>query len=613
MRLGVVLRAPESAASAFERAAQLWEQLGEAGAAAVACWQALARVPDSEAIYQRLRALLLAGGAHADLDRLYGRRLATLAQPDARRELLLERALHRLRALDNRVGAIQDLKRILKIDPRHAVALRHLATLAIEMQHFPQAVGFLERLLALEPDRSRAAALRLELAEAHEAAGDAGQALETLHEAVAAQPGETLPRQRLTDLLLREGDWSGAIVALRSWEVALVDPPRKAALWVRVGRLLADHGRDPAGAASAFAAANELDPLGDGILELGALHARTGAVVARRAALAGAIDSLRGALLRHPFDVPRLQRFRQLLELAARAGDRDPGDTIVPGQLLALVGEPVELPPARRGTLRGTLPPTFWSRLRPPAATGLMAEIWPSLAVAARTLLGAADAEPPPRERVSREAEPRLGWIEAALQGAGLGDVDLWLLKRSDASDARVIALDAGSGALILGRGVLAGDATARFRVGRALSLLRDRASFLDRVAPEDLGALLAAAPVVAGVPAADAQGATEETVRALGKAMGRKERRALELQASRFGFEPLDAGAFRAGVLAAADRLGLLLAGDIAVAARVRGELGADAEVATLAAKPAVLELVRFALSEDYLALRRLLSGAEG
>jgi len=80
---------------------------------------------------------------------------------------------------------------------------------------------------------------------------------------------------------------------------------------------------------------------------------------------------------------------------------------------------------------------------------------------------------------------------------------------------------------------------------------------------------------------------------------------RALELEVSRFGFEPVDGAAFRAAMLATADRLGLVLAGSIEPAVRVI--CGAPAPTqAEIAANPRAIELLRFALSEEYLALRR-------
>src|SRR5204863_467196 len=52
-------------------------------------------------------------------------------------------------------------------------------------------------------------------------------------------------------------------------------------------------------------------------------------------------------------------------------------------------------------------------------------------------------------------------------------------------------------------------------------------------------------------------------------KTMSRRDRKALALQASRFGFESIDPDRWAFSVRRTADRLGLLLAGDVAAAAR--------------------------------------------
>ncbi len=639
MRLAAVLRAPARAAAGFAVAGQTWEDLGMMSEAIVAYWQALSRDPPSTWLYERLRHLLGARSDWATLDHLYGLRLVALGDPRARTDLLLERAAHRLDKMANRKAAIEDFKRILKIDPQHAAALRYLATLATQMEYFPQAVRFLDRLLALRGDEVQVANLRLELAEAHEAARDPARAVEVLREAASARPRDTAPWQRLTDLLLRTGDWSAALGTLRSWDTVLGDPVAKAKIWIRIGELLRDQGRDAVAAAAAFVTASELDPLGDGIRRLVALHERRGAIAARQGAISRAIVDLRQALAADPLDVPRLLRLKELHEmLAARgdlaaAGDAGAADdqawgaagARVVGQILTLAGEDVELPPPRWGEPRATLSLEFWSQLRLPGASGFAAEIWPTLAEAGAELFPV-QGRFPPRERVPQRSEPRLAWVEVAAAAVGLPTLALFLPKAGGASgkgilvldDNDVIPIEGSPPGLLLGRGVLAGDAGARFRVGRALGLLRDRAVVFERITAIELGTLLAAAAVVAGASApVDAGGLKniEDRARVLGKAMGRKDRRALELEASRFGFEAIDATDFRESALATADRLGLVLAGDAAVAARIAGGIGVDADPsATLTAigrNERVLGLIRFALSHDYLMLRRG-SGAE-
>jgi hypothetical protein len=193
--------------------------------------------------------------------------------------------------------------------------------------------------------------------------------------------------------------------------------------------------------------------------------------------------------------------------------------------------------------------------------------------------------------------------------------MELWMSREgtADTADESVTPIEGNAPTLFLGRGVLAGNAAARFRVGRALSLLRDRAVAVERMTVVDVGTLFAAAAVVAGVfPTVPPASVTEiqERARVLGKAMSRKDRRALELEASRFGFEPVDGVAFRESLLTTADRLGLLMAGDIGVAVHLAGEFDPASQgpltPAVIADRTRVMTLIRFALSDDYLTSRR-------
>jgi hypothetical protein len=151
------------------------------------------------------------------------------------------------------------------------------------------------------------------------------------------------------------------------------------------------------------------------------------------------------------------------------------------------------------------------------------------------------------------------------------------------------------------------GSPTLRFHVGRALGAIAARSTVLERASAPDLAPLFAAAAVVAGAPVpAGLPAPPESLLREVTRALGRKDRKALALQASRFGFEPFDLPAWRTATLRAGDRFGLLVAGDPAAAAAALAG-GARAVAGNLAA----LDLLGFALGESYPALRRAVEGA--
>jgi hypothetical protein len=127
-------------------------------------------------------------------------------------------------------------------------------------------------------------------------------------------------------------------------------------------------------------------------------------------------------------------------------------------------------------------------------------------------------------------------------------------------------------------------------------------------VTVKDLTALYACAALLVGAaPPPGAPTPSEAAQKTVARVISRRDRKALVLQASRFGFESADWARFQHAVLRTADRLGLIMAGDIALAARVAG--GIEAAAATpeaLRANPRARDLLRFVLSEGFPALRR-------
>lgn len=652
-RLGMLLRAPAVAGAHFAQAAGLYEQLGSWDEARTLWGHVLAVAPDDAFAYERLRALLSGDleppdGAEA-FDRLLAHRLTRATLDDgARIELLFERAQHRLERLNDAAGASLDFKRILKIDPRHVAAHWRLAMLAVEVGDSAAAAGAFERFLAAAPEDPRGAEARLELATAYEATHDRARAVETLRRAAALRPGDPAPLERLVELHTRLGEWRSAVEVLRDWEARLPATEARADLQLRIGVILRDVGRDPSAAAMAFRRAAELDPLGEGGRALVALHDTQQDGRGAVQTIEREIAELRLSLGRDPLDEPRLARLDDFLaELERRAKTpavsaaraavaevrsllRDEPDADATG----MHGRP-RAAPAR--IVPGSDAGRFWGALAYPGATGFRAEIWPHLVEAASALFPPSATAPPPRaRRLVPGDEQRLVWVEATAAACGLVGLPIYLSSAvSDAEPAVIIETPAP--ALVLGNAALDPKASTRFLVGRALGILRAQGAIVDRVEPASLGPLFASAALVAGatqpqdLPRPDA--ATERTI---DKAMSRRDRKALGLQASRFGFETIDPTRWGQAVRRTADRLGLLLAGDVAAAARAAARTDparwknavrktADRLGQLLAGGPAkpepeappktpleevrsserALDLVRFALGDAYAVLR--------
>jgi tetratricopeptide (TPR) repeat protein len=582
-RLGTLVRVPAVAVALRLQAARLFEQVGRWDDA-IALWgHALELAPDDAEIYGRLHDLLLgdveAPGRAEALDRLLGHRLAAATLDDeARVAVLFERALHRAQRLADDPGAVADFKRILKIEPKHVEALWGLAQAALDTNDAAGIAAYLERFVAAAPDDPRAVESRLTLARAHETTGDRARAIEALRRAAVARPDDPVPVERLVDLYTRLGEWRSAVEVLRDWEGRLPDARDRAALQLRVGAILRDAGRDATSAAVAFRRAAELDPMGEGNRALLALHDTQGDARGAAQMIEREIAELRVALARDPLDVQRLDRLAHFLaELARRA----PSPVVAEARAaiqgaLALLGAPARQtgedavkPAAPLRALAPRAPGAFWDELAFPGALGFRAEIWPHLVESALALFPEAGSALPARaRRLNPGEEPRLAWLEATASACGLAAVRIYLSPSiPDATPAVIV--DHPEVALVLGPAALDPKPATRFAVGRALSLLRAQAGLVDRVEPSRLGPLFAAAAEAAGAaPPKELGRADEQTERIVGKAMSRRDRKALALQSSRFGFESVDPTRWGQAVRRTADRLGLLLSGDVAACA---------------------------------------------
>jgi tetratricopeptide (TPR) repeat protein len=580
-RLAMIVRSPALAGALASQAARLFEQVGR-WEEALALWgQALEVAPDDAAAYDRLHELLAGdletpGRAEA-LDRVLSHRLAAATlEPDARVGLLFERALLRLERLEDAGGAIEDFKRILKIEPHHPEALWRLGRLASEKGDAASAAAAYERFLAAAPDDPRAAEARMDLAGAYETTHDRARAIETLRRAAALRPGDPEPLERLVELHTRLGEWRSAVEVLRDWEARQASAQDRAELQLRIGVLLRDAGRDPTGAAVAFRRAAELDPLGEGGRALVALHDAQHDGRGAVQAIEREIAELRGALARDPLDDTRLARLEDFL---TELGKRAPSPVVAAAhaavtEVRALVRDPAgEEAPEPRGTPRPLAPRaggSFWSDIAFPGSLGFRAEIWPHLVDSAVALFPpSATAAPPRARRLSPGEEPRLSWVDATAAAFGLGGLHIFLSPAVPDSDPAQI-IEQPEAALALGMAALDPKPTTRFLVGRALGMLRARAAVMDRVDPSALGPLFACAALTAGAALpAELQRPDDATERTVGKVMSRRDRKALTLQSSRFGFESVEPTRWGLAVRRTADRLGLLLAGDVAAAAR--------------------------------------------
>jgi tetratricopeptide (TPR) repeat protein len=631
-RLGALIRDPEAAAGVLVDAATAYEQAGRVDDAITALAKAVELRPAEPIAYERAHALLRADldspGRGLLLDALLSHRLvAAPLSAGARVAVLFERAQHRAQRLGARAEAIEDWKEILGLQPEHREALYQLAAASLAEEDRTGAAQWLERFLSVARDDGRVADARLDLAACYESTGDPARAIETLKGAAAARPGDARPLDRLADLHLRLGDWRHAVEVLRAAEVRLPSPLARAALHLRIGAVLRDMGRDGPGAAAAFRTAAELDPLGEGTRALVALFDATKSPRGALETIEREIADIRRALAADPLDQRRLERLGEYLAMARTRGSVGPiaDAELATASVLALVRNlwqpPTEVEarvPARPLVLPAKSARAFWAALADPAASGFIAEVWPHIVEAAASLFPAAQ----PRDRRTAVAigDPRFTWIRASAATLGLPDLALFVAR--DATVPWVVAIEEPGPGMVLAPGA-EGAPEARFFIGRALGLLLQRATLLERVSPDDLAPVFASAAVVAGSTSTPAALAAppDDILRAVTRTIGRKDRKALALQASRFAFEALDLAVWQEAVVRTAERLGLLVADDVGLAAVSLAAEGNRASRAPLpdgagaasavATNPPALDVIRFALGDEYPVLRRAVSDA--
>ncbi len=606
VRLGALVSNPERAAALFLEAAGAYERSGRDDDAIAALARAVELRPDDAAVYARVHALLQANlrapGRALSFDGLLSYRLAAARLPPGERiALLFERAEHRLSELGDRAGAFDDFKQILKINPEHIASIYKLAYGAIADKDPRAATHWLDRYLALvgSEDAERAAEARLDLAGCYEARGAPVRAIETLRRAAEWRAGDPKPLLRMSEIYLARGEVGKAVEALHEAEPRLPTERAAAALQLRVGELLRDVAYDPAGAAAAFRRAADLEPLGSGVSALVALADAAGDPGEALSVIEREVADLRRALATRPLDGRRLERLASYLELSRARGAEGPiaeAQAAVASVLQLADGRP--RPQSSVGSSRPIAPKAgraFIAQLADPAAGGFVAEVWPHLVDVALTIFPAPSGR---GRRASIEAEPAAAWIAPTAAAIGLPRISLTLTREAGAPIA--VPIEDPDPGLVLAAGALA-TVEARFFVGRGLGLLAQRATVLERASADDLEPLFACAAILAGAPApAGLPRPTETLLRDVTRAIGRKDRKALTLQASRFGFETFDLAAWRQAVLAAADRFGLLVVGDPALAAIALG-----GGIQAVAESAAALDLLGFALSARYPAAR--------
>jgi tetratricopeptide (TPR) repeat protein len=620
-RLGAELQDQERSAARYREAGASFEKAALREEAAAAWRAALDRTPLDGDAFNHARTLLAALYAEkrqpGPLVELYTHRLQHLVgaqHRDDRAQLLLDRA--QLYADEgDRDAAEDDLRAILRDHPEHLGAMRRLAEVLAQTAHGrAEAVQLLERYLTLETATEHRRATLLRLAELEESPGGRPErAVEQLEAAIALAPSPQAAlgdHERLAQLHLRLRSWQRAIDVLKKMAELSTDAPARARVELRIATVSQDGFGDSRAAIEALQRALKHEPVELEALEKMVAYAEKGQVVQLDLddKLGRALDTVRarlGAGLGGPGGDPKAaDHFLALVRLYGWRSDEDARSVAVQGLKLAQ-GEKPDTPTLWRDDAidpAKELLPAGWELVHPEAARSVALEIWRTAAEASMKLYG------PSTEQLGVGKADRMnaknlppGWarVDKIARALGCAGYELYAAK-----DREQVAIGASGDAPVLAAGAAFAERLQprlRFRVARKLALLRDRLGPVADLDEEELSIFFAACAKVAEVArppslAVPSEAKVEERAKQVAKALGRKERKALQAIGARFASLPT-VGEWKRAVLDGASRAALVVGGDLAAAL---------AELGLAFTDPRAGALVRFAVSDEYFALRR-------
>lgn len=608
-------------AEAFARAAELLNELQRPEDAAIIWRHVLALRPQDDQSFQQLTTIYRQQQDQVGLEQILGHRIKHTA-PDQRGTLIglhFERAELRM-SIEDTAGAARDMGQVLRHDPLHLEALRQLARLYDEDNNPRRALQLYTRYLKAADARSLKRPAVLRVAQLLHQLHRTSDAVDVCRKFLDLSPGDEDVLDLLSGLYLEVHDFPRAIEILeRLGELPDREADWKAENLQRMARVQWKDLQDVREARSTLLRAREVDPSNIEVVgDLRQLGQQMGIDDDLDRLLERSKDDLREVLATRPLDAELYRKLMRVAEWhedtytllgamgvlcfldAAQEQDRE----LYQRRMKLVHFEP------RRQPGRQTWRDVLMAR----GARSAFGEIWAVIAETVTTMYPAPEVvttDPATlnvgrSDRIDRKAGgPVTRVLDPIAAVFGLTDFDIYVSSSSEDIIAPVIGERV---ALVLGHKVVSSmSAAQRFRLGRTISLLRDRAFVLQVLPRTDLERLIAAA-VFRVEPTASLslpRSEVEPEAQRLYRALPRKARKALPLAVTRFMQEGGELDAWVEGVLTTADRCGLLACGDVMVA---MGELqsgGADA-AESKPVGPQVAKMLLYSVSTDYLNLRK-------
>lgn len=579
LRLASLLANGDTRTDLFTEAGQLLLRIGDQDGAAATLRTALDGRPFDDSIFNLLLTLIQRRseqtGDNGPLLELLDYRLSLVARTEDERKqdlplrvsLLSQRAALHLLTGQN-VAAASDLETLLSIMPDHTLSHRRLAALRAQHGDLAAAAMHYQRLLDLSTEKSEQQAIHRSLGEL---LSDTAPEHATFHLEETLKLGSELRQgsgnsetsdeveqrvhlqKRLLGLKLRRGDLDGATQTLKSLVAEL--PSGKELSMLRQQVLLEVAGiyeRDLGNRGAALTVLDRL--LGEQPLQIAALERvvllsqASGETARAQSALTRARDEARkqAAALQEvdtALSVLPFSTLQQVFEWQKQSDARS-----LAGQAAAVVtralGGSAESPPAPPARMPDrSVGPPLRSAAFSADARGILFDIWQEVWETGSKLLGPdlATLSSNPKDRLNaKKVPPQWTTVDNLAQRFGLGNSDLsisyLLIAGKDKEACAAIGPNLVCGSAYTDS-LSAWSPLTLFRLARKLSLVPDRLGVID-CPPSELLLFVAACCQLVQVPTPALTGPErskfDEKVRALDRAITRKERSALKGLASR-------------------------------------------------------------------------------
>ena len=603
------------AAASFHRAAETWRQLARDPVRALAT---LERVLDADPAHAGAlldkAELALEQGRWADAAEAFTARIRLGGEPEVLSSLHLRLGALFQERLGDPTRAVAHFQAALAGHPGLPEALERLVTLYVTSENWTGASDSLRRLLDLDNEPRIRGRYLLELARImDDGFGDTMRAAELYRRALelGAEDGPAL--DRLAELTERDGEVAVLLQVLEA-QALVSPPPRAARLLSKIGELCASLLGDETRAILSYRRAIELQP---GALQAHAALARL--LEKDPGSIDQAIQAHRAVIA---LDPTRMESIHALFRIWD--GERKLDCTFCAAAVLVFLQGGNDRETNLHFDWRGRLPQEGQDRL---TAEELALLSGPDASGPLVDVLRAAGPEMAQQLEPSFEAlgvDQRLDRLrpDHPLHRAIRLVAETFGVEEFEAFQARrgLVAIEPSQpNALCVGQDVVKkfNAREQKFLIGRAVFGLLNRTGLLSRLNLEETENFLGAAVRVV-VPTFSALGRpSEDLVRTLRKALSRRSLKALGPAARAVASSPsIHLGATLSALSAAANRAGMLMAADPAVALQLvlredphvsvpRSET-ADPFLQAVRERSDLRSLILFAVSESFFRLRR-------